>query len=87
MTEAFHWSEVQYELLKVKVQGLEAALQISRDSERQTKERLSSVSDQLLDANAEIRRLNDQLTDLLVEKEKVSGQSLERIQLGPQGNG
>ena len=80
-------SDVNYELLKVRCEGLEAALQISRDSERQTKERLSSVSDQLLDANAEIRRLNDQLTDLLVEKEKVSGQSLERIQLGPQGNG
>ena len=80
-------SDVNYELLKVRCEGLEAALQISRESERQTKERLSSVSDQLLDANAEIRRLNDQLTDLLVEKEKVSGQSLERIQLGPQGNG
>jgi len=80
-------SDVNYELLKVRCEGLEAALQISRDSERQTKERLSSVSEQLMDANAEIRRLNDQLTDLLVEKEKVSGQSLERIQLGPQGNG
>ena len=80
-------SDVNYELLKVRCEGLEAALQISRESERQTKERLSSVSEQLMDANAEIRRLNDQLTDLLVEKEKVSGQSLERIQLGPQGNG
>jgi len=80
-------SDVNYELLKVRCEGLEAALQISRDSERQTKERLSSVSDQLLDANAEIRRLNDQLTDLLVEKEKVSGQSLEQLQLGSERTG
>jgi len=80
-------SDVNYELLKVRCEGLEAALQISRESERQTKERLSSVSDQLLDANAEIRRLNDQLTDLLVEKEKVSGQSLEQLQLGSERTG
>lgn len=62
--------EVDLELLKVRCNGLEAALQISRDSERQTKERLTSVSEQLTDAKAEIWRLNDQLTDLLVEKEK-----------------
>jgi len=80
-------SDVNYELLKVRCEGLEAALQISRDSERQTKERLSSVSEQLMDANAEIRRLNDQLTDLLVEKEKVSGQSLEQLQLGSERTG
>jgi len=79
-------AEVLYELLKVKYEGLEAALQISRESELQTKERLSSVSEQLMEANAEIRRLNDQLTDLLVEKEKQSGQ-LEQLQLGTQGNG
>ena len=80
-------SDVNYELLKVRCEGLEAALQISRESERQTKERLSSVSEQLMDANAEIRRLNDQLTDLLVEKEKVSGQSLEQLQLGSERTG
>ena len=79
-------SDVNYELLKVKCQGLEAALQISRESEMHTKERLTSVSEQLSEANAEIHRLNNQITDLLVEKEKLSGQSLEQLQLGPQGN-
>jgi len=45
-----------------RIHELNAALDISRASEMQTKERLSSVSEQLIGANQEISRLRDELT-------------------------
>jgi len=70
------------EVAMSEISGLNAALQISRDSERQTKERLNSVSEELLAEKAENRRLRDEIADLQI---KLDGEKLdlERIQLGP----
>jgi hypothetical protein len=48
--------------LRHKIDGLETALFIAREAERNTKERLSSVSEQLIGAHQEIDRLRNQIT-------------------------
>ena len=52
------------ENLRNEISGLQAALHISREAEKTAKERLSTVSEQLVGAHQEIDRLRDQISGL-----------------------